>query len=587
MLSFKRKVLISYALVFLTILTFIIPFVSNSIRSIGHKAMCDRTYDLISKIASAENDFDLVNRLKNHKFQIFFRVSIITDDRRILYDSHTKRLLGHTFSQQYIVHHKEVTEAFKKGLGYHEDYSELLEQEFAYFAQAFDFHGKTYVMRTAFPYQYLADVKRDLEVGIVAVVVSILLLFSIITWAIFNHLTQPIQQIIEAIKPYQSGKTPHIPEIILKNLNPEDDFSRLAMTLNTLSQKMQSYINTLIAERNEKLAILESLIEGVIATNSQMIITYANPTSLKMLSIDLEDLLQKPIQSIRPSALRDLLEVCQQERRVITSQLEIKQGGKKLYLDVIASPKKDQSGAVLILQDKSQHRRMIEMRKDFVANASHELKTPITIIRGFAETLHDNLNLPTPVVAEITDKIVRNCERMTALIKQLLTLADVENLPKSHLVRCNLHLLLQSCKQTILEIYPATHIDIDCDVEEVLFADAGLLELALINLLTNAAKYSEEPAQVRVSVQAENSHLKICISDQGIGIPPESLEHIFQRFYSVNKQQSKKMGGSGLGLSIVQTIIDKHFGSISCQSELGLGTTFTILLPRKLQNLLD
>ena len=212
MLSFKRKVLISYALVFLMILTFIIPFVSNSIHSIGHKAMCDRTYDLINKISSAENDFDLVNRLKNHKFQIFFRVSIITDDRRILYDSHTKRLLGQTFSQQYIVNHQEVTEAFQKGFGYHEDYSELLEQEFAYFAQAFDFHGKTYVMRTAFPYQYLIDVKRDLEIGLVAVIISILALFSIITWSIFNHLTRPIQQIIEAIKPYQSGKAPTFPK---------------------------------------------------------------------------------------------------------------------------------------------------------------------------------------------------------------------------------------------------------------------------------------------------------------------------------------------------------------------------------------
>ena len=314
------------------------------------------------------------------------------------------------------------------------------------------------------------------------------------------------------------------------------------MTLNSLSKKIQNYINTLIAERNEKLAILESLIEGVIATNSAHQITYANPISLKMLNIELEDLLQKPIHSLRPSTLSDLLEVCQQEQRVLTSNIEIKQGGRKLFLDVIASPKKEERGAVLILQDKSQHRLMIEMRKDFVANASHELKTPITIIRGFARNPPRQPRPPSHIIADITDKIVRNCERMTTLIKQLLTLADIENLPRSHLVRCNLHTLLQNCRQTILQIYPKAHIDIACPQEEIFYADADLIELALINLLTNAAKYSEEPASIHITASARNRRLETRHLRPRHRHPQRNLEHIFQRFYSVNKQQSKRMG---------------------------------------------
>ena len=169
-----------------------------------------------------------------------------------------------------------------------------------------------------------------------------------------------------------------------------------------------------------------------------------------------------------------------------------------MYLDVVAAPKKDNAGAILVLQDKTAHYKIFEMRRDFIANASHELKTPITVIRGFAEALHDNPELPLQTQQEVTSKIVRNCNRMAALIKDLLTLADIENIPSSRLSNCNLADLSDRCRTMLFEVFPDAVVNIvELKKDVQIVADIDLLELAIMNLIENAAKYSNRPAQIK------------------------------------------------------------------------------------------
>ena len=170
---------------------------------------------------------------------------------------------------------------------------------------------------------------------------------------------------------------------------------------------------------------------------------------------------------------------------------------------------------------------------------------------------------------------------MAALIKDLLTLADIENIPSSRLNDCDLYDLSERCRSMVLEIFPEAEITIDKRKNEVaLVADIDLLELALMNLIENAAKYSNRPAHIDIILDETPDEVIVKISDQGIGIPLHDQEHIFDRFYTVDKAHSQKMGGSGLGLSIVKTIVEKHFGTITLQSEIGKGSTFTIILPK-------
>lgn len=579
MLSFKQKIFITYVVIYLVLLALMFPFGAHTVRKIVNMGMEDRAKEMIAKIQHAKDDDALIRLLKEQKSLIFFRISVITDEYKVLYDSHTKRILGPRFSPEYVVHHPEVIDAFEHGIGYSEGYSELLGQKFAYMAKSFDFHGKTYVLRTAFPYKYVVQMTNDFEIGFFLLSSVALLLFSFITWLVINHLTAPINTIIKAVRPYQEGLVETIPTIHTLKMNRKDEFGKLAQTLNSLSEKVQKQIDTLTQERNQKEAVLESLIEGVIAVDREMVITYANKMALHFLEIEGVNPIGQQFDAHLQKNCHALLLACQSEKKILVETITLKNGKGKLFLTLVAVPQKDDVGAVLILQDQSALYKMLEMRKDFIANASHELKTPITIIRGFAETLHDNPDLPVEVRGEVTEKIVRNCLRMTTLVKDLLTLSDVENIPESRLIDCDIIAVIQNCATLLRDAFPEATISLHYETEHpyLIKGDPYLLEMAFLNLIENGIKYSTPPADVTVTLEAVSpGKLLIKVTDKGIGIPESDIDHIFERFYTVDKAHSQKMGGSGLGLSIVENIILKHNGKIRVESQVGIGTTFFI-----------
>ena len=324
----------------------------------------------------------------------------------------------------------------------------------------------------------------------------------------------------------------------------------------------------------------------MIAVDSALDVRYVNFIGSKMLAIPRRNLLGKPFPATYEKAHEDLLTLCRallircQEHASIQTDSIVIGDTTKIYYDLIAAPKAQRNGAIIVIQDKTTHHKMVELGKDFVANASHELRTPITIIRGFAETLHDMPELPKDMIADITEKIVRNCQRMDSLVKSLLTLADIENIPEDRFVPCDLIPLIENCRVVVRSVYADAAITIEKSQESIVIdADPDILELAFINLLDNGAKYSKGPADIFVSITLKGDEVVITIRDKGIGIPEADLENIFQRFYTVDKAHSRRLGGAGLGLSIVKTIIDKHNGKISVTSTLGKGTTFTIVLP--------
>ena len=586
MFSFRQKIFVSSALLFFLFIILLFPFVSNWVHHILMKSMEDRVTEVIENIKEAPNNEALIRRLKDQKSLVFFRVSVISHEHKLLYDSHVKRILGPKFSQNYIVDHPEVLLAFRYGVGFKEDYSNILSQKFAYFAKAFDFHGKVYVLRTAFPHQYVNDITHNFEIGFLVFAATILLLFCLMIWFIIHYLTRPIQKIIQTIRPYQLGLQPQLPEIDISSLNPRDDFAKLAGTLNILSANVQAHINTITSERNEKEAILESLVEGVVAVDENLNVTYANHMAYKLISFESENIVGSSFKDLQQPKCLDLIQNCRKQQEPLTDTLKLNCGSKKLYLDLVAAPKKGNKGAVIVIQDKTQQYKLSEMRRDFIANASHELKTPITIIKGFAEALHDNPELEKDVQKGVTAKIVKNCDRMSALIKDLLTLADVENIPSSRLSVCHIETLINRSVSFVKDLFPEAQVTLNKSHDEItLTVDQELLDLALVNLVQNAAKYSASPAQITIDLIDEVNNVVIKVSDKGLGIPEIDQEHIFDRFYTVDKAHSQKMGGSGLGLSIVKTIVEKHHGTITLESTFGKGSSFIINLPKIEHNL--
>lgn len=253
---------------------------------------------------------------------------------------------------------------------------------------------------------------------------------------------------------------------------------------------------------------------------------------------------------------------------------------KKIY-NLKVHLNESQTFATLVIQDQTKNYQAIEMGTDFVANASHELKTPITIVRGFAETLYEHLDLTEDVRKEITKKIIANCDRMEALVKKLLALSALdEGIAYERLHKCNLLELARQAESTVKSFHSSANIVIDVPAHIFIRADKELFIQALINLLDNAVKYSLKEKKVTLTITQNDTHIFIEVKDEGIGMKKEEIPRIFERFYSIDKGASRKLGGYGLGLSIVEKIVERHGGHIKVTSEENKGSCFTLIFPK-------
>jgi two-component system phosphate regulon sensor histidine kinase PhoR len=419
------------------------------------------------------------------------------------------------------------------------------------------------------------------NMGVLVIGVCILTVYSIINAFAVIRFSRPIQLIIDAITPYQQGKLDYVPRIVLPKMQ-SDEFLKLATTLNSLNEKIQKQIETLKGQRQETEAILESLAEGVIAVDISGRLIFANAVACKMLSISEEKNLGEMLsdEPLHRKCHEIVLQALQTSEVIEQDWFDTSVKGG-MFLHLFSAPLARQKGAILVLQDKTADHRLLDMGKDFIGNASHELRTPITILRGFAELLRDHKKLSAPILVDVSEKIVRTCERLEKLVKGLLTLTDIENLHDHSFYPCDLLSIVDNCQHLLKEAHPDIDISFDKGMEKAMvLADGDLLDMAIMNLLENAVRYSPAPARVHMSSRFTSDCIEFKINDLGIGIPEEALPHIFNRFYTVDKARSRKAGGAGLGLSIVKTIIEKHQGKVVVVSELGKGSSFTMTLPR-------
>lgn len=584
MRSFRQKVLCSYLVVLGIFFALLFPFITRSVHTIVFHSMSARADDIILKMQKAHSQGELISTLKEEKHLHFYRVGLFDETKTLLYDSHI-RIRTHPFDRQ-ATPEPEIQDAFHSGQGYAERYVPSFDQKLISLAKRFSFQGKDYVLRLAFPFQYIQELREKFIFGFFLFGGLVLILFAILTVIIFNHLSSPIRAITKAIMNYREGHLETLPKISLQ-AHPEDEFALLANTVTSLSQQVQDEIQAITSERNERETILESIQAGVIVLQEQGNIVYMNSTAERMLKLT-KEAIGFPLPSLFAFDMYSLMERARATGTSTIRDIEMKQEGESLYLNVIAIPKAEEGGTILVLHDRSQEYRMLEMRKAFIANASHELKTPVTIIRGFAETLFDHPDLPQKTIQEVTKKIVDSCHKMTSLIRNLLLLSDIEHLPSCRLVEVDLLQLITCVASTVKDAWPCLHLSIECEEETIeLWGARGLLEMAFFNLLDNAAKYSGSAPECTIRLRKDKGTIFVSISDKGIGISEEDISHLFQRFFRGHNAGVKKFSGYGLGLSIVETIIRKHKGSIHVQSSLGKGTTFTIALPVNLKELLE
>jgi len=338
-------------------------------------------------------------------------------------------------------------------------------------------------------------------------------------------------------------------------------------------------------ERDQLSTILKSMNEGVITVTSEGLITHVNAAACRMLRSSGERCLGQALKDIDGSNnLDQAFRQCQQQQASVerTIQLDGYTFSRHYRLHVTLLKQSHQADAILVLQDITDVQRIDKMRADFVANASHELKTPITAIRGFAETLIEDDTIEPTTQQRFMRKIHGQSIRLSDLVSDLLALSRLESNDEAFNTQVDLQQVvqrvcanLQAVAQTqkvVLELQPK-------DGPMLLLGDDNALGQMATNLIDNAIKYTAAKGTITVALAVEHGMAVLTVKDDGLGIDESDQERIFERFYRVDKARSQSLGGTGLGLAIVKHIVQNHKGRLQLKSKLSHGSTFTVKIP--------
>jgi len=478
----------------------------------------------------------------------------------------------------------EVRQALEGKTGTDRRYSRTLGEKMMYVAVPLpDDGGETgFVIRAALPMTAITGELNKMTKRVVDATLLAGLLSMLVCIAVVRRITAPLHGMAHAARQFADGDfSRRIPA------QPTAELDELAQSLNTMADRLGKTLSSLAEQRNEQQAVLSSMDEGVLAIDQQERIIHMNRVAGEILGIDhrgTKGMLFQ--QAIRHASLQDFVRAAIGAQKKLSRDLVLRGETEKQILAtgrVLENADGQAIGALVVLRDITQLRHLETVRADFVANVSHELKTPITSIKGFVETLLSSDWNHEPEALRFLEIIRQQADRLDAIIDDLLTLSRLEQqegqIPGEP---CPLAAILSNaaalCQIQASEKNMA--IQIDCPDGLALSANAPLLEQAFVNLLMNAIKYSDPGKTVRISASEQGEQILIEVEDEGFGIGKEHLDRLFERFYRVDATRSRKLGGTGLGLSIVKHIVQVHGGAISVESRPGSGSTFAITLPR-------
>ncbi len=402
---------------------------------------------------------------------------------------------------------------------------------------------------------------------------------------ISRNIARPLRELVKFAERTGQGESgPHI------HINEASELSVLARAFNRMSDRLAAQISQIDEERDQLRAILDGMVEGVLALDGEQRVLFANDRALALLDLSTT---RRPEgrrlwEMVRQRPLIDAVTQAMMGPDPVRRELEWP-GTTARSLTVHAarlpfSPEGQSRGAVVVLHDTSELRRLERLRQDFVANVSHELKTPLSVIKICAETLKDGAMDDLVERGRFIDQVIQQSERLSYLIVDLLSLARIESGDEIMTPQAvPLQRAMATCRERLRERADARRQTIELNGTDKVceaWVDEEALTQILDNLVDNAVKYTPEGGLILISWNAEEETVQFSVRDNGIGIPAQDLLRIFERFYRVDKARSRELGGTGLGLAIVKHMVQSQRGTITATSEIGKGTCFTITLPR-------
>jgi len=478
----------------------------------------------------------------------------------------------------------EIMEALKRKKGVAIRYSSTLDKNMMYVAlPVMHDTAVTAIVRTAVSVSAIDNKIKSVRNNILIAMLFIILAAAIASLYVTRRMTYPIEQMKKGAARFAKG------DLGVRLAVPDsEELSELAGTMNRMAENLDEKIKAFKSRSMELEAVHASMQEGVIAIDKEEKIITINDAAVKMLDFPTSELKDRYILELaRNFEFQKFIQRALATPEPVEEDIVITRD-KDLMLNIHSTALYDtegnRMGTLIIFHDITRIALLERLHKDFAANVSHELKTPLTAIKGFIETLQEMLiNNDTRESERFLKIIEKNVNRMIDLVNDLLALSKLERLQGSHIQfeNQNMAALIHGAVNSCHAIIQAKNsmVSIDCPEDIMAMVDPVLMEQAIINLVDNAVKYSPENSLIAIIVSSSDGFIDIVIKDNGCGIGKEHLSKIFNRFYRVDKARSRHEGGTGLGLAIVKHIIQYHNGKIDVKSKKEEGSTFRISIP--------
>jgi two-component system phosphate regulon sensor histidine kinase PhoR len=440
------------------------------------------------------------------------------------------------------------------------------------------------VVRTSVPVNDIDLVLKSMKIKIMFGCLVVAVFAAMLSLFVSRRITRPIEQIKIWAESITRGEFYLRPQVV-----ESEEIGALSESLNRMAVELREHIDTVMRQRNEIEAVLSSMVEGVIAVDMEERVISMNHAAAKMFGCDPAEAHGRSIQEVvRNTVLHQFMKNALSSQEAVEKEIVLSSDSERFlngHGTLLRDAEGKQIGALIVLNDVTRLLRLEKIRREFAANVSHEIKTPITAIKGFVETLRDGA-VKNPEHAERFLEIIgKHVDRLEAIIEDLLSLSRIEQEAGGEEVVLD-DGMLKDVLETAIQVCGANamakkiEVELSCDEDLVAKFDPSLLEHAIVNLIDNAIKYSGEGKTVWVEAVQVGKEIVISVRDQGCGIEKNHLPRLFERFYRADKARSRQLGGTGLGLAIVKHIAQAHGGHVAVESTPGKGSTFAIHLPK-------
>jgi len=507
------------------------------------------------------------------------RITILSPSGKVLADSieNPSRMDSHGDRIEFIA-------ALSQRVGSSSRYSRTLGRYTIYVASVLTKDSQPVaVLRASIPLERVKEGVKGLQVKIGVSALIVALVAALSSLLISRGISRPFQRLRNWAEAVSRGEFHSRPPI-----SASEEIAAFSEAMSRTASELRERMDLNRRQRNEMEAMLSSMSEGVIAVDMEERIISMNHSAARIFECSRSEIQGRSIQEvIRNTVLHQFVRSALSSDEPVVRDIVLDLDGERHFDGhgtVLRDAEGKQMGALLVLNDVTRLKRLEAVRKDFVANVSHEIRTPITAIKGFVETLRDGAIKSPEDNVRFLAIIEKHVARLETIIEDLLSLSRIER----HAERGELSLTRQSVKnmlQSAIQFCGAKaearkiKVELSCDEDLTARMDNRLMEQAVVNLLDNAIKYSDTGNTVRVEARRERDEIILCVRDQGQGIEKKHLARIFERFYRVDKSRSRHNGGTGLGLAIVKHIGLAHGGRVSVESTPGKGSSFSIHLP--------